>query len=138
ELKELGKEWGRIEDFCKITDTLVMARTLHPGQKNNLNALCGRYDIDNSQRDLHGALLDAQILLDVYLAMTGGQTSLSLYEEKKDDLEMKINFRLDKNRTRLKTIKPDNDELVAHEQRLASLNQVSDGNCVWLKIEAED
>jgi DNA polymerase-3 subunit epsilon len=138
ELKELGKEWGRIEEFCKITDTLVMARTLHPGQKNNLNALCGRYDIDNSQRDLHGALLDAQILLDVYLAMTGGQTSLSLSEEKQDDVEIKINFQLDENRTRLKTIKPDNDELVAHKDRLASLNQVSDGSCVWLKIETDE
>jgi len=83
-------------------------------------------------------LLDAQILLDVYLAMTGGQTSLSLSEEKQDDVEIKINFQLDENRTRLKTIKPDNDELVAHKDRLASLNQVSDGSCVWLKIETDE
>ena len=68
----------QINAICSILDTLVMARQKHPGQKNNLDALCRRYAIDNSQRSLHGALLDARILADVYLAMTGGQTTLSL------------------------------------------------------------
>ncbi len=81
ELKRLGKKWGVMEDYCKITDTLQMARKMHPGQKNSLDALCGRYQIDNSQRELHGALLDAQILLDVYLALTGGQVALFLTGE---------------------------------------------------------
>ena len=64
ELKLLGKKWGKIEDYCTVFDTLLLAREKHPGQKNNLDALCKRYEVDNSQRDLHGALLDAQILLD--------------------------------------------------------------------------
>lgn len=81
ELANLGPEWGRLEDYCSIVDSLKIARELHPGQKNNLDALCTRYSIDNSQRDVHGALLDAQLLLDVYLSMTGGQTSLSLEDE---------------------------------------------------------
>lgn len=70
---------GRVEDICSVVDTLAMARAKHPGQKNNLDALCKRYGIDNSNRTLHGALLDAEILADVYLTMTGGQTSLQLY-----------------------------------------------------------
>jgi DNA polymerase-3 subunit epsilon len=71
---------SRIERYCTVLDTLVMARQKHPGQKNNLDALCKRYEIDNSQRSLHGALLDARILADVYLFMTGGQTALILDE----------------------------------------------------------
>ena len=67
-----------LDEICSVLDTLMLARQKHPGQKNNLDALCKRYDIDNSQRSLHGALLDARILADVYLAMTGGQTSLGL------------------------------------------------------------
>ena len=70
-----------LEENCGILDTLLLARQKHPGQKNNLDALCKRYDIDNSQRSLQGALLDARILADVYLAMTGGQTSLGLDAE---------------------------------------------------------
>ncbi len=65
---------------CQVLDTLALARELHPGQRNNLDALCKRYDVDNSRRELHGALLDARILADVYLAMTGGQGALALGE----------------------------------------------------------
>ncbi|MEH6814086.1 MAG: DNA polymerase III subunit epsilon [Motiliproteus sp.] len=71
-------EISKVSDICSVVDTLVLARQLHPGQKNNLNALCRRYGIDNSKRELHGALLDSEILADVYLFMTGGQTSLML------------------------------------------------------------
>lgn len=78
ELSLLGDPLRRIEDSCSVLDTLVMARQKHPGQKNNLDALCKRYEIDNSHRSVHGALLDARILADVYLVMTGGQTSLGL------------------------------------------------------------
>ena len=78
EFKRCRKSFRSITDDCKILDTLVMAREKHPGQKNNLDALCKRYEVDNSQRDLHGALLDAEILADVYLLMSGGQTALSL------------------------------------------------------------
>jgi DNA polymerase-3 subunit epsilon len=78
---ELGMPESRLaplEESCSVLDTLLLARQKHPGQRNNLDALCKRYDIDNSQRSLHGALLDARILADVYLSMTGGQTSLGL------------------------------------------------------------
>mgnify|MGYP000508907465 CR=1 FL=1 len=71
-------EFGRVDECCAVLDTLVVARQKHPGQRNSLDALCGRYDIDNSRRDKHGALLDAEILADVYLAMSGGQRTLSL------------------------------------------------------------
>jgi DNA polymerase-3 subunit epsilon len=133
ELKQLGKKWGRLEDHCKITDTLVMARELHPGQKNSLDALCSRYHIDNSQRDLHGALLDAQILLDVYLAMTGGQASLSLDEEQSDETGIVMHKMVERNRAPLKLIKPTNEELLAHQLRLQSIDLDSGGKCVWLK-----
>ena len=78
ELKLAGGQYGRLEDYCSVVDTLTMARKKHPGQRNSLDALCKRYEVDNSQRDLHGALLDAEILADVYLLMTGGQTSFQL------------------------------------------------------------
>src|SRR5690606_3445463 len=74
ELRKVNPALGKIEDHCTILDTLIMARKMHPGQRNSLDALCKRYEIDNSHRELHGALLDAEILGDVYLAMTGGQT----------------------------------------------------------------
>ncbi len=76
EFKEAGYEGKVIEDYCQVFDVLVLARRMHPGQKNSLDALCKRYDVDNSQRIFHGALLDAEILADVYLKMTGGQTTL--------------------------------------------------------------
>lgn len=75
ELRRLGRD-DRIEDYCTVLDTLPLAKRTHPGQKNNLNALCRRYGVDNSKRELHGALLDAELLADVYLLMTGGQTRL--------------------------------------------------------------
>ena len=85
ELRTIGDELGKIEDYCNILDTLLLARQTHPGQRNDLDALCRRYDIDNSQRELHGALLDAEILADVYLVMTGGQTALLLDEVSSKD-----------------------------------------------------
>jgi DNA polymerase-3 subunit epsilon len=72
---------GDIRDICEVRDTLSLARRMHPGQRNSLDALAKRYDVDNSMRELHGALLDAKILAEVYLAMTGGQASLSLEAE---------------------------------------------------------
>ena len=78
ELARLGPQWGAVEDYAGVTDTLAQARTLHPGQRNSLDALCKRYQVDNSGRELHGALLDAELLAEVYLAMTGGQGSLGL------------------------------------------------------------
>ena len=74
----LNNDFGRVADYCRVLDSLALARNKHPGQKNSLDALCKRYEIDNSGRDLHGALLDAELLALVYLAMTGGQVNLGL------------------------------------------------------------
>jgi DNA polymerase III subunit epsilon len=132
ELKRLGEQWGKMENYCRVLDTLPMARDLHPGQKNSLDALCSRYEVDNSQRELHGALLDAQILLDVYLAMTGGQTSLSLGDEDADDPEnTESHLRISTDRPALKIIEPNAVELAAHEQRLAAIEELSGGKCLW-------
>ena len=78
EFDVLGAAWGRIEDYCTVFDTLKLAREMHPGQRNSLDALCRRYEIDNAHREIHGALLDAELLAEVYLAMTGGQGALEL------------------------------------------------------------
>jgi len=88
ELSLLETPPAPLEENCTVLDTLMLARQKHPGQKNNLDALCKRYDIDNSQRSLHGALLDAHILADVYLAMTGGQTSLGLESDHAGEAEL--------------------------------------------------
>lgn len=131
ELEQLGPEWGRVEDYCTVTDTLVMARERHPGQKNSLNALCQRYSVDNSQRELHGALLDAQILADVYLAMTGGQATLVLdNSDNKADVSA-ITGSLDTGRANLRVILPDAEELAAHQERLRQIDKNSDGKCIW-------
>ena len=85
ELSKLPKQPKSITDLCSVVDTLALARNKHPGQRNNLDALCKRYAVDNSQRDLHGALLDAEILADVYLVMTGGQVNLNINEQSGSD-----------------------------------------------------
>ena len=88
ELGRLELTTGDIAQCCEILDTLALARRLHPGQRNSLDALAKRYQVDNSKRELHGALLDAQILAEVYLAMTGGQASLSLDGDGDGDLSL--------------------------------------------------
>ncbi len=137
ELEQLGPEWGRVEDYCKITDTLVMARERHPGQKNSLDALCQRYNVDNSQREQHGALLDAQILLDVFLAMTGGQAALLLDDEAEPNSTTSEARRLDPNRPKLRVIQPSAEELAAHQKRLETIDKKSGGRCVWKKMKGE-
>ncbi len=133
EFKKLGRKWGKTEHYCTVTDTLTMAREKHPGQKNNLDALCKRYEIDNSKRDLHGALLDAQILLDVYLAMTGGQETLALGSHEEQEAAEQNAVRLnDTNRKPLPIIQPTEDELAAHEKYLELLREKSGGKCVWV------
>ncbi len=136
EFERLGKQWGSLEHYCVTLDTLSLARQLHPGQKNSLDALCQRYEVDNSKRELHGALLDAQILLDVYLAMTGGQTSLSLEEEEDADSDLvQAPVRLKPGRASLKLIEPSDDELEAHHKILQLIEKTSGKECVWNKTE---
>jgi DNA polymerase-3 subunit epsilon len=138
ELKLLGKKWGKIEDYCSVFDTLVLAREKHPGQKNNLDALCKRYEVDNSQRDLHGALLDAKILLDVYLKMTGGQTDLTFHSVAtshgaKGKSEQYINNKHKK----LVVIEPTENELAEHRLLLESIEDKNKGKCIWLETELD-
>ena len=123
ELQRLNPDAPPLASRCEITDTLVFARARHPGQRNSLDALCQRYAVDNSSRDLHGALLDAEILADVYLAMTGGQTALALSD---DDGSMgkkstKTLRRLPETRPRLPVIDPTPEELAAHEAQLDAI-----------------
>ncbi len=133
EFQRLDRGLARIETFCTITDTLVMARQRHPGQKNNLDALCQRYDVDNSQRDLHGALLDAEILADVYLAMTGGQTALALAgSDGGDGRQADVTIRrLDPNRAPLRVVMAAAAELEAHELRLQEIDKACGGQTLW-------
>ncbi|BBN80991.1 DNA polymerase III subunit epsilon [Pseudoalteromonas sp. A25] len=133
EFAMLNQGFPATHEYCQVLDTLVMARNLHPGQKNNLDALCRRYDIDNSKRTLHGALLDSEILADVYLGMTGGQVKLNLAsgnESNEQDDGGSIR-RLAPDRARLKVVKASSDELLAHEARLQLVNK--DGNTLWQK-----
>lgn len=138
ELAMVGRSYGTVADRCRVLDTLVMARQKHPGQKNNLDALCKRYMVDNSQRDLHGALLDAEILADVYLAMTGGQTSLALGSVHgsgaEEGREQEI-VRVASDRRPLKVVLATAEELACHEAKLAAIDKASQGNCLWLQKE---
>ena len=114
-------------------DTLTYARKKHPGQRNSLDALCKRYGIDNSHRDLHGALLDAEILADVFLVMTGGQFSL-LDEDLAEQEEVgmsKVVSALSVDRPALKIIRCDEEELQAHQPRLEAIDKASGGACIW-------
>jgi len=124
-----------IDKLCRITDTLVMARSLHPGQRNSLDALCKRYEVDNSQRDLHGALLDAEILANLYLAMSGGQVSLAFGTQDGSGMG-RVGagpHRLAAPWPPLVVVRADAVELAAHQARLAAINAASGGECLWLK-----
>lgn len=134
ELKLLGDRQGTIEEHCGVVDTLVMARKAHPGKKNNLDSLCSRYGINNSHRDLHGALLDAEILADLYLVMTGGQTALSLGSETTEaGGSVKIE-RISGDRPPLKVIRASEEELALHQKKLEEIDKKSD-SCLWLAAE---
>ena len=125
-----------IADHCTVFDSLVYARQKHPGQRNSLDALCKRYGVDNSQRELHGALLDAEILADVYLYMTGGQVSLNIGSDGENDITTQRASqirRLPDDRPALRVIAANDEELAAHQQKLQVINKTSGGNCVWLK-----
>jgi DNA polymerase-3 subunit epsilon len=136
ELQRLERGYNPVDDVCSVIDTLIMARRKHPGQRNNLDALCQRYGVDNSQRDLHGALLDAEILADVYLIMTGGQTALQL-----SDIAANDNGdggdqirRLPNTRERLPVISAAADEILAHEAQLDMIASKSEGRVLWREL----
>lgn len=119
-----------LEQACSgIVDTLKMARELHPGRRNSLDALCERYAIDNSGRTLHGALLDAELLAEVYLAMTRGQESLIM--ELNPSPPPGLQTELTEERPALRVLRATGDELVEHERVLAEIGRESKGNCIW-------
>jgi DNA polymerase-3 subunit epsilon len=142
ELRLLASDYKAIVDYCDVLDTLAMARKKHPGQRNSLDALCKRYNIDNKHRSLHGALLDAEILAEVYLAMTGGQTTLLLdadaaAEHSAAFAETGLSrpaFGCD--RPALKVVHCSETEENTHIQRLAEIDKASGGHCLWNASEA--
>ena len=135
ELARLSGARRAVANLCRVLDSLALARSMHPGQRNNLDALCKRYDVDNSRRDLHGALLDAQILADVYLAMTGGQVGLALSESTTatravNDGQAVVPV-LVRGATPLSIVMATEEEARAHESMLTIIAKASGGRCVW-------
>jgi DNA polymerase-3 subunit epsilon len=130
ELERIGRP--RIESVCSVQDTLAMARDLHPGQKNSLDALCGRYAIDNARRTLHGALLDAQLLADVWIAMTRGQETLEIAMNVAPALLMADAAA--PSQVLLAVVRPDEEELAAHAAMCERIERESKGRCLWLHL----
>jgi len=136
EFGRLQAETGaRVDQLCGVLDTLELARRMHPGQRNGLDALCKRYGVDNSHRDLHGALLDAELLLDVYLAMTGGQGALTL-DHGPAMPSATLVPRTPRPAGELVVLRADALELAAHERFLELLDKASGGRTSWRMLEA--
>ncbi len=139
----IDHEFGRLPppqrlltDSCTILDTLVMAKQLHPGQRNSLDALCKRYGVDAASRELHGALLDARLLADVYLAMTGGQGALSLAAERpKPAKSSAVTIAKRRQSLVIPVIRASDEELAAHEHALDTLVKASKGKCLFRPAE---
>lgn len=139
ELKLLTPCPGVIDQRCSVLDTLLLARRMHPGQRNSLDALCKRYGVDNSHRELHGALLDAQILLDVYLAMTGGQSAFALGEApaaEKVTVTIAVP-RFERPAARLPVPLASDEELSLHEAAMKAVDKASGGKAIWRGLELE-
>ena len=135
ELGRLGEDAGRIGDRCSVLDTLAMARERYPGQRNSLDALCKRLGVDNSRRDLHGGLIDAQLLADVYLAMTSGQVAFDLaFEGSTEQRDVVVTTPVVLH-ARPRVLHASADELSRHEARLDGLDKSSaDGKSVWRRL----
>jgi len=136
ELARLTDRTVTVGSICRVLDTLALAREMHPGQRNTLDALCKRYGVDNSRRELHGALLDAQILLQVYLSMTGGQAALSWGEGANAGhaaVDAQIRRHVERPAGALRILQPSQEELGAHEALLQLIAKASGGRCLWLE-----
>lgn len=137
ELASLNRGFQAMHDYCQVLDSLALARKKHPGQKNSLDALCKRYQVDNSQRELHGALKDAEILADVYLLMTGGQSSLVLgYEVNDQTAANLLEEKISRDQRPLRVLMPTEAELAAHRLRLQQIQKSSGNKCLWLTLDA--
>jgi DNA polymerase III subunit epsilon len=128
ELARIGRP--RVESVCRVTCTLVMARDMHPGKKNSLNALCERYAVDHSQRTLHGALLDAQLLCDVWLAMTRGQDALDIAMAGAPAVALAAHVA--PSQAFLQVVRPSEEDLAAHAAMCERIERESKGRCLWL------
>ena len=138
ELRATKTDALKIASFCAVLDSLLLAREKHPGQRNSLDALCKRYGVDNTQRQLHGALLDAEILADVYLVMTSGQSSLLLAEDELEGSTRRAKAKKSHTqREKIAVIKAGSDELEAHRQRLNDIHESSVQGCLWLELEGK-
>jgi DNA polymerase-3 subunit epsilon len=140
ELKKLPGDRSalRVAGLCEVLDTLAMARQLHPGQRNSLDVLCKRYSVDNSHRDLHGALLDADLLLEVYLAMTGGQGALILDEEAPQPGHQASTRRAVRPAGELRVLRATAEERAAHDALLKVLDKASGGKTAWRTFEPRE
>ncbi len=134
ELERLGHAADALSARGPVLDTLALARDLHPGQRNSLDALCKRYEVDNSARSLHGALLDAELLAEVYLAMTGGQEDLGLSLAQDSDAAAEADNLAAGERPALRVLRASAEELAAHRARLEAIREAS-GHCLWLEQE---
>ncbi|CAG9411868.1 MULTISPECIES: DNA polymerase III subunit epsilon [Providencia] len=140
EFRKLNRGIPPTAEFCTITDSLVLARKIFPGKRNNLDALCDRYLIDNSKRTLHGALLDAEILSDVYLAMTGGQTSLAFSMESESSNTEQANTiqRIERPVSGLKVLYASDEEVAEHEARLDIVDKKGGKPCLWRQTKQDE
>lgn len=137
EFARLGADWAGMGSYCLVLDTLELARELHPGQRNSLDALCRRYGVDNSARTLHGALLDAEILADVYLLMTGGQASLTLEADVQEAQRAAAeSARLAPRNRPVRVLSASAQELAAHEASLDGLDAALGRPCLWRRDSA--
>ena len=133
--KMIGKKYPKVSDICKITDSLKLARRKHPGQNNNLDALCRRYGIINTHRELHGALLDSEILADVYLMMTGGQTDFMWAAQATSatgDAVAPASRTVSLEGYELPVVMATDVEVAAHKTKLQTVAKASGDNCLWL------
>jgi DNA polymerase-3 subunit epsilon len=138
ELKRAGEHYGQIADYATVLDTLLMARQMYPGQRNSLDALCKRLGVDNTKRDLHGGLLDAQLLADVYIAMTTGQGGLEFAFDA-NDVRGRTSVLQDiviKRRPIVRHADP--EELARHAKRLEALDKSAGGQSIWRKMETSE
>jgi DNA polymerase-3 subunit epsilon len=136
ELGIAGAGYGRLADHATVLDSLALAREKFPGQRNSLDALCRRFGVDNSHREWHGALLDAQLLAEVYLAMTAGQGLLGFGEEAAD-LAARTVARELQIIVRPRVVRAPAEDLVAHAARLQAIEKMSRGACLWLRLTTE-
>ncbi|MFP3028871.1 MAG: DNA polymerase III subunit epsilon [Arsenophonus sp.] len=140
EFSKLNRDIPLTENFCKITDSLVLARKLFPGKRNNLDALCNRYHIDKSKRTLHGALLDSEILAEVYMAMTGGQTSLPFLVNSDASNEVYTDDfkQIERKPMSLSIIYANQEEITAHEAKLDLIEKKSGKVSLWRSCDSEN